>query len=77
MFSKLFLIAAIGTGAVGTGAIGTGAVAGIAPTGVEFAAGPVRIEAGNGKFITAQLAEHTSLRLTLVLKDDRQLQIKF
>lgn len=72
MFTKLFLIAA-----VGTGALGTGAATGFIPTGVEFAAGPVRVEAGNGNFLTAHMAEHTSLTLTINLQDDRKLQLKF
>ncbi|PHS76501.1 MAG: hypothetical protein COB56_06600 [Robiginitomaculum sp.] len=72
MFTKLFLIAA-----VGTGALGTGAATGFTPTGVEFAAGPVRVEAGNGNFLTAHMAEHTSLTLTINLQDDRKLQLKF
>jgi hypothetical protein len=72
VFTKLFFIAA-----VGTGALGTGAATGITPTGVEFAAGPVRVEAGNGNFLTAHMAEHTSLTLTIILQDDRQLQVKF
>ena len=72
MFTKLFLIAA-----VGTGALGTGATTGITPTGLEFAAGPVRVEAGNGNFISAHMAEHTSLMLTINLQDDRKLQLKF
>ena len=76
MFTKLFLIAAVGTGALGTGAA-TGAVSGIIPTGIEFAAGPVRVEAGNGNFLSAHMAEHTSLRLTINLQDDRRLQVKF
>jgi len=72
VFTKLFLIAA-----VGTGALGTGAATGITPTGLEFAAGPVRVEAGNGNFISAHMAEHTSLMLTINLQDDRKLQLKF
>jgi len=72
VFTKLFLIAA-----VGTGALGTGAATGITPTGVEFAAGPVRVEAGNGNFIAAHMAEHTSLTLTINLQDERKLQLKF
>ncbi len=72
MFTKLFLIAA-----VGTGALGTGAATGFAPTSVEFAAGPVRVEAGNGNFISAHMAEHTSLTLIINLQDERKLQLKF
>jgi len=72
MFTKLFLIAA-----VGTGALGTGAATGMAPTGVEFAAGPVRVEVGNGNFLSAHMTQHTSLRLTINLQGERHLQIKF
>ncbi len=82
MFTKLILIGVattgiMGTGALGTGALGTGAASGITPTGIEFAAGPIRIEAGNGKFISAHMAQHTSLTLTVNLQGDRKLQIKF
>lgn len=77
MFTKLFLIAVITTGIMGTGALGTGAATGFTPTGVEFAAGPIRVEAGNGNFIAAHMAEHTSLTLTISLQDERQLQVKF
>ncbi len=72
MFTKLFLI-----GVLGTGALGTGAANGITPTGLEFAAGPVRIETGNGKFVSAHMAKHTPLTLTVNLEGDRKLQIKF
>ncbi len=72
MFTKLFII-----GALGTGALGTSDVTGIVPNGVEFAAGPVRVEAGYGNFISVHLAEHTSLRVTVSLNDDRNLQVKF
>ena len=72
MFTKLLLI-----GAVGTGALGTGAATGITPTGMEFAAGPVRIEAGNGKFVSAHMAEHIPLTLTVNLQGERRLHIKF
>ena len=77
MFTKLFLIGALGTGILGTGALGTGAATGISPTGMEFAAGPVRIEAGNGKFVSAHMAEHTPLTLTVNLQGERRLHIKF
>jgi len=81
VFTKLFIIAAVGTGALGTGAA-SGAMSGIVPTsivptGIEFAAGPVRVEAGNGNFLSVHMAEHTSLRLTINLQDDRSLQVKF
>lgn len=72
MFTKLILISALGTGA-----LGTGAASGITPTGLEFAAGPVRIETGNGKLVSAHMAEHTPLTLTVNLEGDRKLQIKF
>jgi len=72
VFTKLFLIAA-----VGTGALGTGAATGIVPSSVEFAAGPIRVEAGNGNFLSAHMAEHTSLRFTVNFQGERHLQIKF
>lgn len=76
MFTKLLIIAAVGTGALGTSAA-TGVASGIVPTGVEFAAGPVRVEAGNGNFLSAHMAEHASLKLTIKLQDNRRLQVKF
>ncbi|MCF6274223.1 MAG: hypothetical protein L3J05_00470 [Robiginitomaculum sp.] len=77
MFTKLFLISAISTGALGTG-VATGITpTGVAPTGIEFAAGPIRIKTGNGKFITAHMAEHTPLTLTVNLQGERRLLIKF
>lgn len=72
MFTKLLLISAISTGALGTG-IATG----ITPTGMEFAAGPVRIVTGNGKFISTHMAEHTPLTITVNLQGERRLHIKF
>ncbi len=72
MFTKIFLISAISTGA-----LGTGVATGITPTGIEFAAGPIRVEAGNGKFIKAHMAEHTPLTLTVNLQGERRLLIKF
>lgn len=77
MFTKLLII-----GAVGTSAIGTGAVTGVTPTGMEFAAGPIRIEVGrveaeNGKFFSAHMAEHTPLTFTVNLQGERKLHIKF
>ncbi|PHS38654.1 MAG: hypothetical protein COA91_07765 [Robiginitomaculum sp.] len=82
MFSKLILISIIGTGALGTGALGTGMIdtnttSRIAPSGFEFAAGPVRIESGNGKFLQAHMAEHSPLSLTIKLQNGGQLRVKF
>ena len=76
MFTKIILISVLGTGAVG-GAVGTGTATGYTPSGIEFAAGPVRIEAGNGKNFSAHMAAHSPLTLTINLKDERQLQVKF
>jgi len=72
MFSKIVLI-----GALSTGVIGGGAVTGITPTGLELAAGPVRIESGNGKIISAKLTSHAPFTLTINLKGDQRLHIKF
>ena len=72
MFTKLLLISVLGTGA-----LGTGAVTGYTPSGIEFAAGPVRVEAGNGKVFSAHMAAHTPFTLTVKLQDDRKLQVKF
>lgn len=72
MFSKIVLI-----GALSTGVVGGGAVTGITPTGLELAAGPVRIESGNGKIISAKLTTPTAFVVTINLKDDQRLHIKF
>ena len=76
MFTKIILISVLGTGALG-GVVGTGTVTSYTPSGVEFAAGPVRIEAGNGKTFSAHMAAHSPLTLTIKLKDKRQLHVKF
>jgi len=76
MLSKLILISALGTGALGTGVVGTGSASGIAPSGFEFAAGPVRLESGNGKFFEAHMAEHSPFSLTIKLRSGGQVQIK-
>ncbi len=72
MFMKFLLICAISTGA-----LGTSVAAGITPTGIEFAAGPIRVEAGNGNLFTAHMAGHTPLTLTINLHDQHQVLIKF
>lgn len=81
MFTKIILISAATTGILGTGAlggaIGTGAATGYTPSGVEFAVGTVRVEAGNGKMFSAHMAAHAPFTLTISLQDESQLQIKF
>ncbi|MBL4853446.1 MAG: hypothetical protein JKY25_04320 [Robiginitomaculum sp.] len=77
MLSKLILISAIGTGAVGTGVVGSGSASGIAPTGFEFAAGPVRLESGSGKFLQAHMADHAPMSLKVKLRSGGQIQVKF
>ena len=72
MFSKVILV-----GLFSTSVVGGGAVTGIAPTGLELAAGPVRIESGNGKIISARLTDKSAVALTINLKDDRRIHIKF
>ena len=72
MLSKLVLV-----GLFGTSLVGGGAATGIAPTGVELAAGPVRIESGNGKIIAARLTGESAAALTISLKGDQRLHIKF
>lgn len=72
MFSKIILVSIFGTGLVGGGA-----ATGIAPTGLELAAGPVRIESGNGKIVSAKLTSHSPFALTINLKGDQRLHIKF
>ena len=77
MLSKLLLISVLGTGALGTGVVGAGSANGIMPAGMEFAAGPIRIKSGDGKFIEAHMADHSPLSLTVKLQSGRQVQIKF
>lgn len=71
MIGKTVLLTLMGTGIIGTGASVS------APVGVELAAGPVRIESGNGHIFHAKIEKSTSLALTISLKDDRNLIIKF
>ncbi len=72
MFTKIIL-----TAMIGTGLIGGSAAAGFVPTNMEFAAGPVRIQAGDGQLINARFDEHSPISLTIALKNERRLQIKF
>ena len=72
MFTKIIL-----TTMVGTGLIGGSAAAGFVPTKVELAAGPVRIEAGDGQLFGARFDDHSPLSLTIALANERRLQIKF
>jgi len=77
MLSKLILISAIGTGALGTGVVGSGSAGGIAPSGFEFTAGPVRLESGDGQFLHAHMADHAPMSLTIKLRSGGQVQVKF
>jgi hypothetical protein len=61
----------------GSSVIGGGVATGMAPTGVEFAAGSLRIEGGSGHGLDVHLAEHSAIKLTIKLNDDRNLLIKF
>lgn len=72
MFSKIIIASLIGTGAIGTSTVTTAA-----PTGIEIAAGTVRIESGNGKIVSAHLGQHSPFALTVNLQDGRKLTIKF
>ena len=72
MLSKLIIISLFGTGVVGTSA-----VSGMTPIGMEFAAGPIRIESGNGNGFNAHLDTHAPLSLKIDLKDQRSLTINF
>jgi len=71
MFSKIII-----TAMLGTGLISASAFTGLTPTKLELAAGPVRIEAGNGKMIGARLDAQSPFTLTIALKNDRHIQIK-
>lgn len=72
MISKAIII-----GLFSTGLIGTGAISSVVPISIELAAGPVRIESGNGKVLSAYLDTHSPPALTIALKGDRSLKIKF
>ena len=72
MLSKLILV-----GLFGTSVVGGGAATGITPTGVELAAGQVRIESGNGKIFNARLTAESSVALTINLKNDQSIHFKF
>ncbi len=70
MFIKIIM-----AGVLTTGVIGTTTVSGAAPTGIEFAAGPMRVEIGNGKAF-AHMADHAPMALTIKLRGGGQLHIK-
>ena len=72
MLTKLLIASALGTSAVGTGV-----ATGMTPTGIELAAGPMRIETGNGHVVSARLAEHMPFSLTINLQGDTKLCVKF
>ncbi len=72
MFTKL-TISLLAT----TGLISTTALTGMVPTGAELAAGPVRIEAGNGHIAQAYLSKHSPFHLRLDLKNHQSLIIEF
>ncbi|PHR60210.1 MAG: hypothetical protein COA43_07890 [Robiginitomaculum sp.] len=71
MIGKAIIISVMGTGLLGTGAsVGT-------PTGIEIAAGPLHIESGNGKIFNARFDNGSGISLTITLKDERNLILKF
>ncbi len=72
MFTKLTisLLAA-------TGLISTSAMTGMVPTSAELAAGPVRLEAGNGHLAHAYLSKHSPFHIRLHLKNHQTLTIEF
>ncbi len=72
MFSKILI-----TTLLGSSLIGGGAATGFVPTSAILAAGPIRVESGGDKMITAYFAAHSPLKLTINLKDEKRLQIKF
>ncbi|PHR93548.1 MAG: hypothetical protein COA69_02600 [Robiginitomaculum sp.] len=72
MISKAIII-----GLFSTGLVGTGAASAMSPIGIELMAGPVRIETGNGKMLSAHLDVHSQPALVIALKGERSLKIKF
>lgn len=76
MFSKAIIIGLCSTGVISTTAI-TGAATNMVPVSIEMAAGPVRIESGNGKIFSAHLEQTSKTALVIELKDDRRLRINF
>lgn len=71
MLSKIVLV-----GLFGTSLVGGGAATGITPTGVELAAGPIRIESGNGKIVSARFADQSAMSFTINLTGEQHIQIK-
>ncbi len=71
MISKLIL-----TGLVSTGVIGGAAAGGMVPTSLEIAAGPVRIESGEGNPLQARMANQSRSGLIISLKNGRRIIIR-
>ena len=60
-----------------TGLISTTALTGMVPTSAELAAGPIRIEVGNGHIVQAHMSRHSPFQIQLFLKNEQALTIKF
>lgn len=70
MITKSIIIAALSVGTVGGGGIA------LQPTGLELAAGPVRIDANGETGFSASMDSASENRLTIVLKNDTRLTLK-
>jgi hypothetical protein len=71
MLSKILILTFFGSSV-----IGGGVATGIAPTGIELAAGSLRIAGGSGQGFDVHLDAHSPIKITIKLKDDRNLLIK-
>ncbi len=60
-----------------SGIISTTALTGMTPTHIELAAGPVRIETGEGHIAHVYLAKHSPFNLSIQLKNDRIIKVQF
>ena len=72
MLSKLIIAGLIGTGFIGAGSAST-----IMPSGLDFAAGPLRIMSGNGKGFVAKFDKPAPVMLTFYLKNQQRVNIRF
>lgn len=77
MFSKILILTGLGTTLVGGGAISGITPEPPLPRALEIAAGPVRVETGGKQILSAHMANHSELTLTIKFKSNARLEMKF
>lgn len=71
MLTKTIISALIATGFIGAFSISVPL-----PLGIDVTAGPIKLEAGNGKIIKASLAQHSPFVISIIRGKDKVLSIK-